>query len=213
MDTTSIQLYLTNHAVLIVTVVFVLLMMYLGYTAGLIAKLISVGSLVITLILEIKLFPVFMAAVEGNEAIRQVFLEIVQGLMNLDEQKVSSPLYSALGLNVMADNAAEMIETLAAKVICFLLIFILVNILMKLVSILAGGLKKIGVIDSFDKMLGTVFGLVESIILLWVFMLVAAGLPNVPACRMILDQIAANPILDFLYTQNLLLQFATDIFG
>ncbi len=213
MDITSIQLYLTNHAVLLGTVVFVLLMMYLGFTAGLLSKLISLGSLVLTLVLEIKLFPIFMKYVSENEAIGDFFLGVARSLMNMDEEKVSSPLYSALGLNVMADNAADLIENLAAKIICFLLIFILVNILMRLISLLIGGLKRISVIDNFDKMLGTVFGLIEAIILLWVFMLVVAGLPNVPVCKTILEQIAENPLLDFFYSQNLLLQFAADLFG
>ena len=66
--------------------------------------------------------------------------------------------------------------------------------------------------DQTDKLLGSLFGLAESLIFIWLFMLVVSGLPDVGFCRTILDQIEASPFLSFIYRQNLLLQFVRDLF-
>ena len=133
--------------------------------------------------------------------------------MHTGGKNASSPLYEILGLNLLADNAAALIENLAAKVICFAVIFILVRLALAVVAVLARGLKKIEIIDQTDKLFGCLLGLAESLIIIWIFMLVVSGLPDAPFCRMILDQIEESPVLNLIYHQNLLLQFVQDLFG
>ena len=209
----GLQPFVMDHIVLIGVVVFTLFMVYTGYHCGFIDRAISLGALVITLIAEIRMFPYVSAYIQNTPAIREFFLNIVRSLMHTGEKNASSPLYEILGLNLLADNAAALIENLAAKVICFAVIFIIVRLALAVIAVLARGLKKIEIFDQTDKLLGSLLGLAESLIIIWIFMLVVSGLPDAPFCRMILDQIEESSFLSFIYHQNLLLEFVQDLFG
>ena len=209
----GLQPFVMDHIVMIGVVVFTLFMVYTGYHCGFIDRAISLGALVITLIAEIRLFPYVSAYIQNTPAIREFFLNIVRSLMRTGGKNASSPLYEILGLNLLADNAAALIENLAAKVICFAVIFIIVRLALAVVAVLARGLKKIEIFDQTDKLFGCLLGLAESLIIIWIFMLVVSGLPDAPFCRMILDQIEESPVLNLIYHQNLLLQFVQDLFG
>ena len=104
-----------------------------------------------------------------------------------------------------------MIETLAVKILCFIVIFIAVRLLLGIVSMLARGLKRIRLFDAADRLLGMLLGAAEALLLIWIMMIVVSGLPDVPVCRFILDQIMENRILLEIYNQNLLMQFAADL--
>ena len=208
----GLQPFVAGHIVMIGVCVFTLFMVYTGYHCGFIDRALSLGALVITLMAEIRLFPYISAYIQNTPAIREFFLGIAKSLMKAAPGTAPSPLYEILGLNLLADNAARMIEDLAAKIVCFVVIFIIVRLALMVVSFLAGGLKKITIVDQTDKLLGSLFGLAESLIFIWLFMLVVSGLPDVGFCRTILDQIEASPFLSFIYQQNLLLQFVRDLF-
>ena len=202
---------LLRNSVLIGIILFLLIFIYIGYRRGFFDRVLSLGAVVITLIAEIKVFPFVVQFVQENETVHQIFLNIVMNFMHVDAENAKSPLYAILGLNVLADNAADKMGELAAKMICFILIFIAVRLLLRFAALIFRGLKKIYLIDSVDKLFGMVFGFAEGMILIWIFMLVVSGLPNVPVCAYILDQIMESPILMQIYNQNFLLLFIVDI--
>ena len=207
------ELIVKDNIVFLGFAAFVILMVWLGKQRGFIDRVLSFGSVVVTLIVEIKAFPYIYAYIGQNEAIRDFFLSKVRGVMNMDAEAVTSPLYDLLGLDTLAENAADLTETLAVKIIVFVLIFIVLRILVRLLSTLATGLKKIHLINSIDKLLGMVTGFAEAIILIWIFMLVISAFPGTPFCSFVLNQIQHNEILLVLYNQNLLLAFAADLLG
>ena len=213
MDTNELLTFILNHAVLILTLVFLAFMIITGYKIGFFDKIISLGSLLVTLILEIRLFPYVMAWMQQNETVRGLFTGLARSVMQLDRDIPDSPLYRILGIDLLADNAAQMIENVAARVLCFLVIFIAVRILMGFAARLFDWLRKIRLVDSADRLLGAVFGAAEALLLMWVFMLVISGLPANKYCGAVLAQIEASPLLRILYDRNLLMMYAGNIFG
>ena len=207
------ELIVKDNIVFLCFAAFIIIMVWLGKQRGFIDRVLSLGSVVVTLIVEIKFFPSIMAYLGENEAIRSFCLNAVRGFMNIDEESAASPLYDLLGLDTLADNAADLMETLAAKLIVFVLIFIVLRILVRLLSAFAKGLKKIHLINSIDRLLGMIAGFAEAIILIWIFMLVISGFPNAPFCGFVLNQIQHNELLLAVYNQNLLLTFAADLLG
>lgn len=208
----QLKIVMTDNAVLILAAAFVILMVYMGRRKGFIAKILSVGALIITLIAEVKLFPYVLSLLEKNEIVGDFFLNIARSMIKLNGSEAgSSPLYDLLGLDLLAENAADMIETLAVKILCFIVIFIAVRLLLGIVSMLARGLKRIRLFDAADRLLGMLLGAAEALLLIWIMMIVVSGLPDVPVCGFILDQIMENRILLEIYNQNLLMQFAADL--
>lgn len=207
------ELIVKDNIVFLSFAAFVIVMVWLGKQRGFIDRVLSLGSVVVTLILEIKFFPDIMGYLGENEKIRSFCLNAVRGFMHIDAANATSPLYDILGLDTLADNAADLMETLAAKLIVFVLIFIVLRILVRLLSAFAKGLKKIHLINSIDRLLGMIAGFAEAIILIWIFMLVISGFPNAPFCSFVLNQIEHNELLLTVYNQNLLLAFAAQLLG
>ena len=118
-----------------------------------------------------------------------------------------SPLYDMLGLDVLADNAAAAVGDIAAKIVCFIGIFILIRLAVKLLFLIAKGLKSIHLIAWADGFFGGIFGFFEGIVYLWLFMFVISGFPAYSFCRYVLTQISRDALLTMLYRQNLIMQF------
>ena len=207
------ELIVQDNIVFMCIAAFIIIMVWLGKQRGFIDRILSLGSVVVTLIVEIRFFPRIMDYLGENEAIKEFCLNTVRGFMHIDGKTASSPLYDLLGLDTFAENAADLMETLAAKLVVFVLLFIVLRILVRLLSALAKGLKKIELVDSIDRMLGMTAGFIEAVILIWIFMLVISGFPNNGFCSFVLNQIQHNPLLLTVYNQNLLLLFVQDILG
>ena len=207
------ELIVKDNIVFLCLAAFIIVMVWLGKQRGFIDRILSLGSVVVTLIAEITLFPHIMKYLGENEAIREFCLNTMQGFMHIDKESPASPLYDLLGLDTFAENAAELMETVAAKLIVFVLLFIVMRIIIRLLSAFANGLKKIELIDSIDRMLGMIAGFIEAVILIWIFMLVISGFPNNAFCGFVLKQIEHNPLLLTIYNQNLLFLFVQDILG
>ena len=183
-------------------------MLYVGRERGFIDRILSLGSVIVTLGIEIELFPHIMNWIRENEVLREFCLNTVRGFMKIDEETASSPLYDLLGISTVVDNAAELMETLAAKVIFFVIVFVVLRLLFRVFAVFAKSLKKIRLVNSVDRILGMAVGGIEAFIFIWIFMLVISGLPNVPACNFMLKQIMHNDILLAIYNNNLLFAFA-----
>ncbi len=207
------ELIVKDNIVFLCFAAFIIIMVWLGKQRGFIDRILSLGSVIATLIVEIRFFPVFMSYIEQNKAISEFCLNTVRGLMHIDSKQPSSPLYDLLGLDTLAENAAGFMETIAAKLIIFVLIFIVLRLLFRIIAALARGLKRISLINSIDELLGMLTGFAEAFIFIWLFMLVISGFPNVPFCSFVLDQIQHNELLLTIYNQNFLFAFAADLLG
>ena len=202
------ELIVKDNIVLLGTAAFIIIMLYVGRERGFIDRILSLGSVIVTLGVEIELFPHIMNWIRENEVLREFCLNTVRGFMKIDEETASSPLYALLGISTVVDNAAELMETLAAKVIFFVIVFVVLRLLFRVFAVFAKSLKKIRLVNSVDRMLGMVVGGAEAFVFIWIFMLVISGLPNVPVCNFMLKQIMHNDILLAIYNNNLLFAFA-----
>ena len=202
------ELIVKDNIVLLGTAAFIIIMLYVGRERGFIDRILSLGSVIVTLGVEIELFPHIMNWIRENEVLREFCLNTVRGFMKIDEETASSPLYDLLGISTVVDNAAELMETLAAKVIFFVIVFVVLRLLFRVFAVFAKSLKKIRLVNSVDRILGMVVGAAVAFVFIWIFMLVISGLPNVPVCNFMLKQIMHNDILLAIYNNNLLFAFA-----
>ena len=210
---------LRNNAVIIAVCLFILFMTVMGHRKGFMEKLLSFGSVIVTLLIEIRIYPTVLEYIKGNEAINSFFSELSKQILNgaftgaLEETNADemSPLYELLGLDVLADNAADAIGDALLKVLCFIAIFIAVRLLVKLLLVLVKGLRKIHFIRWADELLGAVFGFAEGIIYVWIFMFIVSAFPGQRLCSEILTQISQNAVLKFIYSQNLIMQLFAEV--
>ena len=158
------ELIVKDNIVLLGTAAFIIIMLYVGRERGFIDRILSLGSVIVTLGVEIELFPHIMNWIRENEVLREFCLNTVRGFMKIDEETASSPLYDLLGISTVVDNAAELMETLAAKVIFFVIVFVVLRLLFRVFAVFAKSLKKIRLVNSVDRMLGMVVGGAEAFV-------------------------------------------------
>ena len=201
-----------ENIVLIVVAVFLLLMVSLGYGRGLMARIISLSSVLLTLIAEVKLYPLLLDAVNESGKWKEFFRDFGSSLLFDHAGGRYSPLYERIGLDALAENAGEMIGEVAIKVLLFLALFAVIRVALKAVSFIIRGLRKFSLIRWLDSWLGAALGFVEGLIYVWLAMFLLAGFPNFVYTRMIMDQIIHNPFLFALYNGNLITHLVAGIF-
>ena len=218
-----------DNAVLLSTVLFIAFMVMWGSRRGFMIKLLSLCSVVVTLLVETKVYPIALSYMSNSEAMQSFLSELgmkliggaagaALGNIGMGETTegtsislTDSPLYDVLGLNVLAESAGAAIGDLAAKIVCFIGIFILIRLLVKLLMTLAKGLRRIHLIAWVDGFFGGIFGFFEGIVYIWLFMFIVSGFPTYKFCSFVLTQISRDALLTMLYRQNLIMQFFAGI--
>lgn len=207
---------LSDNVTQVMIILFIIFMIGTGWHKGFVKKAVALGSIVLTVILESRLFPYVAAYIDRNEALHQFFMSYANALMQsagvTDAGAAGAAVYNFLGMDSLAKTATGLMENVAAKLICFILIFILVRVLLMVVTKIFGNFKNIHLVDKVDRFLGAVLGLVESVIIVWIFMLIAFALPGIPIFRAIIEDIVSSPFLSFLASQNIILRMFASMF-
>ena len=202
-----LQSLLRDNIVTIVVCVFLLFMLWNGYHKGLLTRVISLGSVLLSLIVEIRLYPLALQFLNTHAKWQEIFRNFGRSLLFDHGSRQYSPLYELIGLDRLAANAGEMIGEIAVKVLLFIVLFILIRLALKAVTLLIRGLRAIAVIRWLDSWLGAILGLAEGLIYVWLAMFLLAGLPDFVYTRFIMDQIMHSRFLFILYNENLITQF------
>lgn len=108
----QILFILKDNAVLICTAVFFILAVSWGYRRGLMIKLLSLCSVVATLLIVVRVYPMALELINNNEAVNTFFSDIgtrlvmgAAGAVILKESAEGSPL-GALGMEGVTDTAS-----------------------------------------------------------------------------------------------------------
>lgn len=108
--------------------------------------------------------------------------------------------------------AGRYIADMTVGVCGYLLTFILVAALLRLILAAANLLDKLPVIKTLNHVGGAALGLVQGLLLVWLAEVALAAFAAAPAGRLMYGLIWESPFLRFLHQQNLILRFITNIF-
>ena len=222
---------LYDHATLLSVAGFIVLMTFNGRSRGFMIKLLSLCSIAGTLILEVNIYPRILELIENNETISGFFSELgarlVSGFVSAIASNAAaqygsvagsgdeltellglagSPLYDMLGLDVLAEDAAGMIAAVAGRIVCFILVFLVIRLLFRALTMVARGLKRVRLIDWLDTALGGILGFVEGLVYVWLAMFVVSGFPGYFITDLIISQITGSIVLRTIYSSNLIIK-------
>ncbi len=220
---------LKGNAVLICTAIFFILMVYIGYKKGLMIKLLSLCSVVVTLVLTLKIYSYMLDFINESEIaegfLRGIGMRLIRGATMTETSDIGgtgidtasgtfyilqsytlpeSPLYDLLGLDKLTEDAVSMAADIMGRAICFILVFILIRIAIKMLTVIVRGLKKIKIIAWLDEFFGAAFGFAEGLIYVWLFMFIVSAFPGYEFTSFVLGQISADPVLLYIYNSNII---------
>lgn len=209
----------------LIVIAIIVLCTFLGYRKGLTGSLLKIVSFVLALIIAFILFkPVSNFVINNTNWDESLEQAIKQNMLKNDEKstqevkKESMPDVITNYINNAVENAADEAKTAivesTAKEVAILIIniavaitlFIISKIILLLVKGLANILTKLPVIKQFDKIGGIIFGLLQSLVIIYIALAIISLISPLMANTEIIKAIQTSHIANTMYNNNLLLK-------
>lgn len=120
--------------------------------------------------------------------------------------------YNKFSVQGFMEYVSSSIAAISISTLAFIMTFILVAIILKIISISFGIIDKIPLLSQVNKLVGIGVGLAKGLLVVWLIMIVIAFAKNYSWGAMLLEQILANPISAFFYRYNLLAAIFVSVF-
>lgn len=126
-------------------------------------------------------------------------------LKNALKESNSKAVYEQKGIQSAAVYIAEWLTGLAFQAVCYVISFVLVWILLRIVTGLLSGIVRLPVLHQIDCLAGGVCGLFIALILIWIGGIAVTAFATESWGREALSMIGQSRLLTFLYNNNYLL--------
>lgn len=121
----------------------------------------------------------------------------------------NNEVYEALGVSSFVDYVGAYVTKLIADIIAFLVAWIAVMIIARVLMAVVGIIGKIPVIGGVNRIAGGVVGVGIGLIIVWILFILVTLLYNTAIGQACMEDIAASRILTGLYDGNILMKFIT----
>lgn len=209
---------------------------FIGFKKGLIKMVFSLVSTIVALLVAMLFSPVVADMMKNNEAIVGFFDEKISAIVDFTSEEAqaesegqqqslidSLPLPETFKESILENNTAETYISMQAKnfeeYVCRQISNVIINaiafVVTLLVAIIALAilcnalnlLAKLPLLKQINAAAGLGAGAVEGLLLVWVLFVVLTMFAGTEFGRSSLEMISENPLLDFLYKNNLVSRF------
>ena len=203
---------LHGNELTLAVVIFIIALMLYGHWRGFFRMCTSVLSIVISLAAVRLAAPQAEHYLRDSGLVQNIAGQLAEKLLDYTEESVGDSLIiRLLGLDTLAENAASQLSALIIKVICFLLIFILVKIIVRVIINVLDMFAAVPIISGLNQIAGAVVGFAEGVVYVWIFMMVMMIFSYTSFGSYVMARIHSDPLLGFIYENNLILRFLAGI--
>lgn len=110
------------------------------------------------------------------------------------------------------EYVAKSIAEISVKVLSFILTFILVAFILRMISVMFGIVDKIPLLSHVNKLVGVGAGFAKGLLIIWLLMIIIAFVRNYEWGQALLNLVLSNPVAAFLYQHNWLAMAFLSIF-
>lgn len=200
-------------AVDLIVLAIVLLFVFLGYKRGLVKVAFKLCTFFIAIILAFMLYkPVAKIVIENTNVDETIETKITdkilpEGKTDTDEVDLSESLPSIILKN--SENTVQSIAKSCSNTLietaCLILIFIIAKIVLKFVTALADLIAKLPILKQFNKLGGTIYGIIEGLFIVFVgFAVISLIAPMLDVS--VLEAINSSTLGSICYNNNILLK-------
>lgn len=122
-----------------------------------------------------------------------------------------SDFYEMLGVNDFKAYLSSYLACMILNAISFIGTFLIAGFIIRIIFVMADIIGRIPGIKGVNKLAGLAVGFLESIVILWICCLVITAFAGTQWGRNILAMIQDSVILSFIYNNNLLMVWVTDL--
>ena len=161
----------------LIVILVIALFTFIGYKQGLIKVAIKIASFFIAIIIALVLFKPVSTLVINNttidDKIENAIVEKITPEGMKPEDKVEAQNLPSGIIKNTNDSIKSIAETLTKKLIeicTILILYIVARIVLKFIAALATLIEKIPILKQFNKLGGTVYGLVKGVLIVYVIL-------------------------------------------
>lgn len=114
---------------------------------------------------------------------------------------------SEMNVETFSNYLAESLTDILLNAVTVLALFLVFKILLRVLIAVIDLFSKLPVVNFINKNLGAIVGFVEGILILWVICTALTAISGTNAGENIFSAIASNPVLSFIYNNNLLTKY------
>lgn len=200
-------------AVDLIVLAIVLLFVFLGYKRGLVKVAFKLCTFFIAIILAFMLYkPIAKIVIENTNIDETIETKITdkilpEGKTETDEVDLSESLPTIILKN--SENTVQSIAKSCSNTLietaCLVLIFIIAKIVLKFVTALADLIAKLPILKQFNKLGGTIYGIIEGLFIVFLgFAVISLIAPMLDVS--VLEAINSSTLGSICYNNNILLK-------
>lgn len=206
----------------LITIIFVLLIVYgfiKGFSLGFLKTLLSFGSILITIVVTKTLTPIASNMVKDMTNIESSLTSIIYDAFS------NTNIYDSINIpwfkaqidtgnleSTIRDGICTSIANHIINLCCGIAIFILVMIIIRLLLKVLDVVDYIPLVSQFNRILGGCLGAVQMLLVVLIILTVLRAFSAAPQIRTITDNIQSSYIVGYLYENNVVYNFFSNIF-
>lgn len=214
----------------IIILLVILLFMARGYRKGFVRMVASMTTLILAIFLVSIATPYISSVLKENTPVYDMIEEKCEDLVKSGTDQINSKVeqaewienlkipgflqdmmkennntvsYAKMNVENFGEYISHFLATMILNVVSYIVTFILALILIKIVVAALGLLTHLPVIHSMNRLLGAVMGLLQSLILVWLFLLVVTLFGSTEWGDYIMKMINDSSVLTALYDANI----------
>lgn len=208
-----------DYVILIGVIAVLALSALYGYKRGFIHIVLSMVAMLVTFVLAalltVPVSAMISSATPLDENIKKSVSSLVTEANVVDVTTISNLNLPEQIEDVLIEGASEAVDgvteyvvdtvsDLILKAITFFILIIIIYIIVRIVIFILDFISKLPVINSINKTGGLVVGLVQGLLIVWIGCLILTAFSDKAWAQEAFAQINANPLLTFIYNNNLI---------
>lgn len=212
----------------IIAAIIVLLMVLWGSKRGLVKSVLSLGSLVLSLVLALTLYPAVSAFLDDSVVGDYIRVNIEKSFdLQEEEQKTAetpqAETTQTLNLpqtieksldhavsqatGAVKETVAQTVSRLAIQLLSVLIVFVLTKLILWLLTALLDLMAKLPVIRSMNKLLGGILGGVYGVLMVYLLLALLTFTTTLKTFNKPIELVLESRYVSLMYDQNILLNF------
>lgn len=221
---------------LIVVLAILIISAFIGHKNGFIKTAFSLFSVIIALTLTAWISPTINRMLRENDKVYGGIVERVEKMLLVEEEEGTkaneqisiieglalpqtikdsliennnTDVYKALAITSFHDYISNYLAGIIINAIAFMATFLLISIILGVLCFTLNLISKLPLLNSINKTAGLIVGLVQGLIVVWLFFILITVFGSSELGQKALQMIDESQILSLIYNNNLLLRFVT----
>ena len=212
------QGFILENLITLLIIIYLLYGLIKGFRSGLLKLILSLGSLIVTIFITRTFTPAVASVVKDVTNIESTLTEKIYNAF------ITTNTFDSFNLNLFnIQNTGELNETIK-NTICSNYANTIINIMSGVglfiasIILLKFAIKMLDVVDyipmvgQLNKLLGAAAGVVQSLIIIWIIMVIIRVFENMPQVQNVIRNIQKSPIAWSIYTNNVIYDFLANLF-